>query len=412
MCKRFVLLVAISAISATAQGQLNRADSEKVIRALDKGIRGDELKCSITPVKPFLDFAFRFDAGFISGCPVKEFGGRAGTLTSYLRITPDGGTPIVLAAGYRLPEISASLAKQIQIRKVKTSFDSSGVFVLGEGKFSVDMLMVDNRGRVYRDSWKINAARSGREKNVPLALPAHTVQPFPVSSWDGGAAGNTRRSSRLTILLHAAPINPYSTKLHAWDRTFLLDALASLLRQTSADSVRLIAFNLDQQREIFRQDHFDAAGFSKLSDALERLELGAVSYKVLQQNDGWAQLLAHIINKENSREKPSDTVVFLGPNTRNFAKLPPTMLLPRTPNSPQFFYLEYFPFWRRGSEFPDAIHHATDACRGTSIKIHSPAQFADAVRKVNQQMQFAAAQRLSVEGWEMVHNATAPKSNP
>ena len=39
---------------------------------------------------------------------------------------------------------------------------------------------------------------------------------------------------RLTILLDAAPVDPRSLKLRAWDRTFLLDSVASVLREIPA----------------------------------------------------------------------------------------------------------------------------------------------------------------------------------
>jgi hypothetical protein len=411
ICRRAVCVFAAFTALVSAQSLLTGDKAATVDRALAQGVKGDALKCSVKPIYPFLDFAFRFDAGFIISCPVKEFGGQESSMIAYLRITPQGRPPVVLARGYRLPAIPPSLAQKIQLKHLKTEFETSGAFVLGEGQFAVDLLLVDNRSRVYHKRWEMEAKRGRREKSVPLTVPANTAAAFPVDSWSGKPGGSHTSGSRLTILLDAAPINPYAIKLRAWDRSFLLGALSSLLRETPAQDVRLIAFNLDQQREIFHQDHFNAEGFAKLSRALENVELGTVSYKALQKG-GWAELLARLVNQEISRPDPSESVVFLGPTTRTIDKVPPTMLLPRKSNSPQFFYLEYFPVWRGGSEFPDAIHHATNACKGTVLKIHSPGEFAEAMRKVNERMQMSATETRSPQSWQMVNNRVNSEARP
>ena len=391
MGRRLILMLWCVAASGNAQWQLNRQDSEKVNRALDAARSGDQLKCHIRPIEPFLDFSFRFDAGYIASCPVKEFDGKRSLLIAYTRIVPDGGAPVVLGSAYQLPEIPPWLAERINLQRVNTNFDVSGGFVLGEGRYKVDVMLTDGRNRSCHAHWTLKSKRNHHEMNAPVALAPNTAAAYPLSSWEGKSDGVAPPGSRLTILLDAAPMIPSSMKLRAWDRAFLLDSLTSLLRQTPAESVRLIAFNLDQQREIFRQDHFDRAGFAKLSNALSRLELGAVSYKVLQRQAGSAELLAKLVNEQNAQPPSSDTVVFLGPAVRNTEKVPETMLLPCRPDSPQFFYLEYFPMWRLGREFPDAIHSAVRACNGKVLKIHSPGELAEAIRKMNDRVAAAHA---------------------
>ena len=408
MCRRVILTLFAAAAMANAQWQLDRASSEKVDHAMKARIVGDALKCSVKPLNPFLDFAFRFDAGYFISCPVKEFGGQTDTVMSYVRITPENAAPVVLANGYRLPGIPRALAKKVNLGKVNSSFEMSGGFVLGEGRFTVDVLLVDSRNRICRAHWTMKAKRSGHEKDAPLSMPPNTAAAFPVRFWDGKPDVKPRSGTRLTILLDAAPMNPFSNKLRAWDRAFLLDALSSLLRQTPAESVRLIAFNLDQQREVFRDDHFDRAGFARLSRALSRVELGTVSYKSLQRQNGWAELLARLMNEQITEQPPANSVIFLGPNTRIAAKFPETMLRARGSGQPQFFYFEYFPLWRSGREFPDAIHYATRACKGTTLKVHSPGEFAEAMRKVNERLEMASGPQRSEEDLQTAHEAAPP----
>jgi len=54
----------------------------------------------------------------------------------------------------------------------------------------------------------------------------------------------------------------------------LLDLLSSLLRELPAQSVRLIAFNLDQRAIVFRKDEFEANQTSDLTAALHQLNFG------------------------------------------------------------------------------------------------------------------------------------------
>jgi hypothetical protein len=173
-----------------------------------------------------------------------------------------------------------------------------------------------------------------------------------------------------------------------------------VLRQIPCESVRLVAFNLDQQREVFRQDRLDADGLRKLDGALRKLELGTISANVLRDQDGWSDLLAHVSNEEVSAGDPSDLVMFLGPTARITGKVRKEILAAPKSAKPQFFYLEYFPMWRRGAEFPDSIHQLTNERGGTVLKIHNPGEFAGAIQKVLARVSPSNADRLPAESTE------------
>jgi hypothetical protein len=187
---------------------------------------------------------------------------------------------------------------------------------------------------------------------------------------------------RVTVLLDAAPLNPRNPALRAWDRALLLGSLSSLLKQIPCASVRLRAFNLDQQRELFRQDQFDDAGFIKLAESLRTLELGTVSYRVLQQRQGGLDLLLDYANRELIAADPSDAVIILGPRTRYFAEVPRGKLKGRETSNPHFYYFEYFPGYFRGSQFPDALSSLTKRLDGTVYEIFSPGDLARSIQKM------------------------------
>ena len=176
-------------------------------------------------------------------------------------------------------------------------------------------------------------------------------------------------------------LNPRSPKLRVWDRAFLVESLSSLLEQIPCTSVRLRAFNLDQQREIFRQDQFDDAGFQKLEDALQALELGTVSYQVLQQRQGWREMLLRYAHEELIAAEPSDVAIFLGPWTHHLGAFAHDATPGRETPNPHFYYFEYFPFWMRAHS-PDALGMLTKRLDGTVYELASPADLARSVQKM------------------------------
>ena len=81
------------------------------------------------------------------------------------------------------------------------------------------------------------------------------------------------------MLLHAAPANPRQSQLTAEDTAILLGGLDALLDQIPARTVRLVAFNLDQQKELTTRDGFTAPGLDELETALNSQRLAVDSRK-------------------------------------------------------------------------------------------------------------------------------------
>ena len=87
-------------------------------------------------------------------------------------------------------------------------------------------------------------------------------------------------------------------------------------------------------------------------------------------------------------------VVFLGPTTLLYRK-PVLPLTPRKPGTPEFFDVVYYPPWTEGDEAPDAVAYVTRALDGQIFKIHSPAEFGEAIRKIYGQLA-ASRGRLAI----------------
>ena len=98
---------------------------------------------------------------------------------------------------------------------------------------------------------------------------------------------------------------------------------------------------------------------------------------------GHVGLLAGLMNEELRAEAPSDVVVILGPETRYVDKLPQAALEEPRGRAPQFFNLQFKPyFFRGGPSLPDSISVATARAKGKTIVIRTPADFAKAIEQI------------------------------
>lgn len=370
-------------VSAEAQVPVPTAEADKVYRVLDQGLGEGRLRCEILPVKPFLDFAFRWETGHIARCSVNQFEGKESRLVILLRVTPRDGPPVLLGEKFTIGATPPEMLAQENVKKLKGEVEMSGAFAIGEGRYLVEAVVVDNRGRTFRKRWKISAALHHGEQDVRVASEASTVAPLIYQPWDGKLDSG---GVRLTVLVNAAPLSPRTPKLRAWDRKLLLESLSTLLHETPCQSVRLVAFNLDQARVVFEQDHFDRLGFLKLSQELQNLELGTVSYDALRRQT-WTRLLARLVNRELTADPPANAVVFLGPRVHMFLKVPSEMIEAREgARDPQFFDFKYYPHWVRGADFPDSVGYLTKARGGMVYVVHDPGELARAIQRMLAQL--------------------------
>ncbi len=188
--------------------------------------------------------------------------------------------------------------------------------------------------------------------------------------------------NRLTILLHAGPLFPRRTRFRPEDQLVLLGTLSSLLESLPAHSVRLVVFNLDQQKELFRSDTFTPKDFDEAVESMDNLQLQLVDYRTLANQRGHIDLLSDLFQKELAAPEPSDAIIVLGPPARYEDKVPASIAEGQT--APPVFYLECRPYF--GPDFPDSIDFAVRRLHGRKIVVHTPDEFAKAIRQVNTQL--------------------------
>lgn len=341
------------------------------------------LNCRLERWNPSLDFAFRFVTGYVTNCRLSQFGGKKTVLVTYTRITPEGKPAALFGSVYRVPEISPEMKRAIggDLRNLDQDVSPSGAIALGEGRYLVELLLKDDQNRIYRNRWKLHVTIHRSERAVPIAIKPLTVESMEQMSWQT-ASSEPGGNLRLTILLDAAPLNRYQLSLRAWDRVLLLETVYSVLRQTPHKSVRLVAFNLEQQRELFRSEEFDNAAFRDLSRALKDVELSSISVEALKKHDS-PKFLVGLADQELAANG-SDAIIFVGPNTRTDTQVTEGALTYKKADSPPLFYFEYFPWV--GEDFPDSIDWLVKSAGGRVFFVHTPPQFDDSIDKMLAQL--------------------------
>jgi hypothetical protein len=371
------LILALAACTAApAQTIVNPNRLRGFIAQLEGADAGAKaLRCDVSEMKPSLNYSFRYQAGYMVTVPMNQFAGSGHGWATLTRITPEGGEskPVYLMSQIALPPVPKT---NVEVRL-------GGGYLLGVGVYKVRWMMLDDSGRVCRKSWRVDVRPSHAERQVKVTMPPDTV-------WELGLRGSRPLPGgtddaaplRLTIFLHTAPLFPRRTRLRPTDMMTLMSTVSSLLERVPARSVRLVLFNLDQQKELYRKEGFLLEDMAQVSQAMTNIELGLVDFQVLQNKRGPVDLLTDMVNREIEAQPPSDVVLFLGPETRYFDKLRPDSLEKPAGRGMQFYYFQIVPFFRQTSMPPDSIKNAVSRMGGKTMLIHTPGEFAKAIERL------------------------------
>jgi hypothetical protein len=400
--RRVAAVLLFTSATSFAQVMVSERRLGSAINAFRDPAPAATLRCSISPLSPQLNYGFRFQAGYVVTVPMNQFEGAGHRWRMVTRVTPDEGEkrPVYLTSFFAVPPVPAT----------KIEVQMGGGYLLGEGGYSVRHVFMDETGRTCRRDWHVDVHRGRSESKVRVAMPPGTVLDMSLrGSRLPPAPPDDARPMRLTILLHAAPTLPRRTRIRQNDILTLLSSVSSVVERVPTTSVRLVAFNLDQQKELYRKDGFGLSDLPAVADALTRIELGLVDAKVLQNRHGHVETIAGLINGELTSDSPSDAVVFLGPVSRYSDKVP-AEVLEQTPGRPQFLFFELAPGWRAGrgggmdlfggrgrgpggaspplavpeSSLPDSIRHAVSRLGGKTMTIRSPGELAKAIDRLEQ----------------------------
>ena len=327
-----------------------------------------DLPCTVTPIKPALGFDLRFHAGYAVTVPLRELAGESNQLTMIFRITPEAqpDEPVLLSQRMSVPNIEEDAKGEVTLQ---------GAFDVGDGKYHVDWLMRDRSEHVCSSNWDIQAALPPKDREMPLNIGPNVVEaadsePFkqepPIERVPQGAPLNVK------VMVNFGPQNAYSAALQPIDTFALVSILRNVAREPRIGKLSVVAFNMQEQRIIYRQDASPQIDFPALGEALHSVSLGTVDFRRLGQKHADSEFLTNLITHEmkDGQEAP-DAVIIAGPKVMLDDSLPPEPLKQIGDVSFPVFYMNYnanpqaVP-WR------DAIGVAVKHLKGAEFTISRP----------------------------------------
>ena len=152
-------------------------------------------------------------------------------------------------------------------------------------------------------------------------------------------------------------------------------ALVSILRRLSREpqfgKFSVVAFNMQEQRVLYRQKSEEKIDFPALGEAIGSIKLGTVDLKRLSQKHGDTEFLTDLIKKEMSAEDHPDALVFAGPKVMLDEAVPQESLKPLADVDYPVFYMNYA-LNPQAVPWKDSISRAVKVFKGTEYTISRP----------------------------------------
>jgi hypothetical protein len=327
-----------------------------------------ELPCTVTPIKPALGFDLRFHAGYEVSIPLKDLSGSEDLLTMIFRVTPEGhkDEPVYFSQRLGVPPIEENAKGNAYLQ---------GMFDVGEGNYHVDFLMRDRSERVCSFFWDAEAALPPKDSQLVLMTAPGTVQAAerePFKEEPPVEREPTSGPLNVKVIVNFAPQNSRSATLQPLDTNALISILRSIARERRIRKFSIVAFNVQEQRVVYRQENTDQINFPALGEALNSLNLGTVDLKRLSQKHGETEFVTSLLSEEmNSSKEHPDAVIFAGPKVMLDESVPQDSLNQLATVDYPVFYMN-FNLNPQMNPWRDAIGSAVKHLKGYEYTISRP----------------------------------------
>jgi hypothetical protein len=313
-----------------------------------------------------LGFDLRFHTGYEVTVPLKEVAGPENLLTMIYRVTyeKDKDHPIYFSQRVNVPKIEEDSKGDAYLE---------GTFDVGEGSYHVDWIMRDRSERVCSFFWDSTATLSAKDKEVALHILPGSIEgadrePFreepPVTRNGKDGPLNVK------VLVNFAPQKARSATLQPLDTHALISILRNISREPRIFKFSIVAFNMQEQRVLYRQEDTEQINFPALGESLHSLNLGTVNLKRLEDKHGDTDFLAKLITDEVSKTK-ADALIFAGPKVMLEEGVPQESLKQLESITTPVFYMNYN-LYPQANPWRDAIGSAVKKLRGYEYTISRP----------------------------------------
>jgi len=326
-----------------------------------------DLPCVAVPLRSVLGFDMRFHSGFEVTVPLRELAGSDNLLSMVFRVVPKNH-----------PEAVAYFVHRVKVPAIQPDAkgDASlfGHFDVGEGGYQVDWLMRDRAERVCSSFWDIEAQLPARDKDVVMNLAAGRIEESDREQFKDEPLVERSHSEpplHVKVLVNFAPQNSSSFALQPVDTNALTAILRSIAREPRILTFTVVAFSMQQQRVIYRQDNVESIDFPSLGDAVNSLRLGTVDLRRLGEKNSDMAFLMNLISQELAPKEHPDAVIFAGPKVMLDQSIPPEMLKQVGEIEYPVFYMNYN-FNPQANPWRDAIGNAVKFLKGSEYTISRP----------------------------------------
>lgn len=361
------LLSAQELMPAAAPGGMVRLFTSDAAILESQEARKD-LPCTVTPNKPSLGFDLKFHSGYEVSVPLKELAGSENQLTMVFRVIPENH-----------PDEGVYFSQHVNVPAIEEDEKGpaylQGEFEVGEGKYHVDWLMRDRSERICSFHWDPEAALPPKDKQMALNIAASAIQPFDSEPFKAEPPVARERSDKplsVKVMVNFAPQDSLSATLQPLDTNALISILRNIAREPRIGKFTIVAYNMQEQRVIYRQDYASQINFPALGEALKSLNLGTVDLKRLTQKHGDTDFLANLITSElKESSDPPDAMIFAGPKVMLDSGLSPETLKALGDVKFPVFYMNYN-LNPQSNPWRDAIGNCVRYLKGVEFTITRP----------------------------------------
>lgn len=377
-----LVAVALAAVVACADAQIlihgpgphQRANIfNSDLAVLESGEQRKDLPCTVTPSKPTLGFDLKFHAGYQVSIPLKELAGTENLLRIVFRVAPTDhlDDPVYFTQHIRVPPLDDDSKGDAYLQ---------GAFDVGEGSYHIDWLMRDRAERVCSFSWDSDALLGSKDRSIKLAVAMQAIEAATGNQFvDEPAdvppppAAPVDPPLNIKLLINFAPQNSLSASLQPLDTTALVSILRTISRDPRIGKFSIVAFNMQEERVIYRQEGANRIDFPALGHALTTLNLGTIDLKRLSEKHGDTEFLTDLVRKEMTmypQDRP-DALIFAGPKILLDANPSEDALKDAADVDFPVFYMNYN-LNPQAVPWKDAISHTVRYFRGYEYTITRP----------------------------------------
>jgi hypothetical protein len=349
-------------------GRVNIFNTDLAV--LEAGEARKDLACTVTPAKPTLGFDLRFHAGYEVTIPLKDLAGDAdNTLNILFRVERQDhrDQPVYFAQHIHVPPLADAAKGDAYLQ---------GGFDLGEGDYHVDWLMRDRSERVCSFYWDSEAVIPVKDRPMGLAISPGVIQRADGEQFKEEPPVQRSTSApplNVKVLVNFAPQNSLSPALQPLDTSALVSILRSISRDPRIGKFSVTAFNMQEQKVVYRQQDADRIDFPALGEAVNKLNLGTIDLRRLGERHGDTEFLTDLVRREvvSSHQEHPDAFIFAGPKVLLDSNVPQETLKEAGDVDFPVFYMNYN-LNPQAVPWKDAISHTVHFFRGYEYTITKP----------------------------------------